>query len=222
MRIHYRCLVGVFTVLFAAVGQAQAGMIIQYADVGSDLFFSWSGSLNAAAGDGVDPPGGPTYATIAIQGDNPTFYSAPKSHPDYIFGIQYTGPNNPGYFATSAPQWGFSSHIMAGSTSTGLPFLFRLNNATSGTTSLDVWADWGPANSPIVGTMTIAGQSAASMGMVNGFTIQTNAGNIVFQAVEAAPTPEPASMALLAMGGGLLAFGRKRLGRRRQSADVAA
>jgi hypothetical protein len=39
---------------------------------------------------------------------------------------------------------------------------------------------------------------------------------------DASPTPEPASMALLAMGGGLLAFGRKKLSRRRQPADVAA
>jgi hypothetical protein len=39
---------------------------------------------------------------------------------------------------------------------------------------------------------------------------------------DASPTPEPASMALLAMGGGLLAFGRKRLSRRRQSAEVLA
>jgi hypothetical protein len=38
---------------------------------------------------------------------------------------------------------------------------------------------------------------------------------------EAAPTPEPASMALLAMGGGLLAFGRKRFGRR-QTANLTA
>jgi autoaggregation protein RapA/B/C len=42
----------------------------------------------------------------------------------------------------------------------------------------------------------------------------------VFGVAEASPTPEPASMALLAMGGGLLAFGRKRLSRRRHSADV--
>jgi hypothetical protein len=39
-------------------------------------------------------------------------------------------------------------------------------------------------------------------------------------AVEA--TPEPASMALLAMGGGLLAFGRKRLNRRRQTAELTS
>ena len=39
---------------------------------------------------------------------------------------------------------------------------------------------------------------------------------------DATPTPEPASMALLAMGGGLLAFGRKRLSRRCQLADAVA
>jgi hypothetical protein len=38
----------------------------------------------------------------------------------------------------------------------------------------------------------------------------------------AEPTPEPASMALLAMGGGLLAFGRKRLSRRQKTAEVVA
>lgn len=38
----------------------------------------------------------------------------------------------------------------------------------------------------------------------------------------ASTVPEPASMALLAMGGGLLAFGRKKLNRRPQTADLAA
>ena len=42
-----------------------------------------------------------------------------------------------------------------------------------------------------------------------------------FNAVDAQATPEPASMALLAMGGGLLAVGRKKL-RRRQPAEPAA
>ncbi len=39
--------------------------------------------------------------------------------------------------------------------------------------------------------------------------------------LETASTPEPASMALLAMGGGLLAFGRKKLGRK-QTAELTA
>ena len=40
--------------------------------------------------------------------------------------------------------------------------------------------------------------------------------------IETASTPEPASMALLAMGGGLLAFGRKRLSRQKPMADRTA
>jgi hypothetical protein len=53
----------------------------------------------------------------------------------------------------------------------------------------------------------------------HGWTVNTG----VFRATaDAAQTPEPASMALLAMGGGLLAFGRKRLGRRQKTADLTA
>ena len=177
---------------------ANAGLIIEYSDVGTDLLFSWSGSLNAIAGDGIDPIGGPTYATIGVQssGNNPTFYSAPLSHPPGVSGVTYTGANNPGLFATNAPTW---SSFMTGSTSTGLPFLFRVNNAISGTTSVNIWADWGAANTAFSGTMTIAGQSIASMGMVDGYNLQLNIGNITFQEA-GVNVPEPSTLAIFALG----------------------
>jgi hypothetical protein len=174
---------------------ANADMIIEYSDVGSDLFFSWSGSLNATAGDGV-PNGGPIYATIGVQsgGNNPTFYSAPASFS--ITSTLYLGPNNPGLFATLAPVW---TSFMPGSTSTGDSFMFRVNNAVTGTTSVNVWGDWGPSGAPITGTMTIAGQSRASMGIVDGYAVQLNVGNIAFRDASVA-VPEPSTLALLGIG----------------------
>lgn len=186
---------------------SHASVVIEYSDVGSDLFFSWSGSLNVIAGDGIDPPGGPTYATIGIQssGNWPTFYSAPQSHPPGI-GVSYTGTNNPGLFATSAPD--FTQSIMPGSTSTGLPFLFRINNALTGTTAVNIWADWGAANTLFTGTMTIANQSIASMGMVDGYSLQTNIGDISFVAVSAVPVPAAVWLFGTALIG-LVGFGKR-------------
>ena len=201
-----KLLFALLPLLFLNSQFAHADVVIEYSDVGSDLVFSWSGSLNIALGDGFDPPGGPSFATIGVQGagNEPTFYSAPQSQPP-ISTPTYTGPNNPGLFATTAPPFG--SGIMPGSTSTGLPFMFRVNNAVSGTTFVQMWGDWGAANTPITGTMTIANQSIASMGMVNGYTIGLSVGNISFQASQ---VPEPSSFAFLGLAAMGMAYRRKK------------
>ena len=141
-------------VFFAAMfGQANAVVIISYSDIGSDLVFNYSGSLNTAIAAGSSFS--TQYATIGIQSSSdPTFYSASSGYRETL-SVNYLGPNNPGLFATNAPSF---MNVMPGSSSSGTSFMVRLNNATSGsgTTSVDLYGNWGAANAPIVGVLTIA------------------------------------------------------------------
>ena len=131
-----------------------------------------------------------------------TFYSAPRMLPHRLQiddSISYLGTNNPGLFATLAPDWSQTPGIMPGSSSTGLGFMFRVNNTFSGEiVSVDIWGDWGAANTPFSGTMTIANQSISSMGMVEGYSLQTSIGDITF--VNASAVPLPAGIYLFLSG----------------------
>ncbi|MCA9064875.1 MAG: PEP-CTERM sorting domain-containing protein [Planctomycetaceae bacterium] len=198
-------------VFFADV--THGDVIINASDTGGGLVLAFSGSLNATAGDGIPDPGSTARRTIGIQSlASPTFYSVPVgiAHPGSP-AITYTGPNNPGLFATNAPVY---NSIQGGATATGTAFMFRLNSATlgSGTTTIDFWADWGPANTPFSGALTLPGESIASQGIVDGFTIQTSAGNIVFSTTASA-VPEPSAVAVIGLGAmalGVVASRRKK------------
>lgn len=173
-----------------------ADVIITYADLGSDLVFNYSGTLDADASY-TGTSGGLVYATVGVQnsGNSPTFYSA-NGFWGGVPDVTYLGANNPGLFATNAPSF---TSVMPGSTASGTVFLFRVNRALTGTTSVNVWGDWGSAGSLINGSLTIAGQSRASLGLVDGYMLDLNIGSITFRDATHS-VPEPGTLTLLGLG----------------------
>lgn len=205
MKLRFLCLAGL--VLATMAGQVQAGgVIITYKDVGSDLQFNYSGSLNVATGFTFVQ----NYSTVSVQGgSSPLFYSA--SAEGYA-ATDFTVTHTAGSFATNLPTF---SPVQG--TRSGTSFLFRLNNGATGpATSVDLWGDWGAANTLINGQLTLTGQSAASIGMVDGWSLQTDWGSITFQ--KASAVPEPASIAMWSLGGLAVMIARRK---RQQTTMVA-
>lgn len=196
-------------VLVATAGQARADVIIHYRDVGSNLQFDYSGSLNVVA----TPYYSGTYATAAVVGgDAPIFYSL---GPNYSFGVSDASvTHTPGPFATNLPAYS----LPVQGTRSGTPFAFLLDGGIPGpATRLDLWGNWGAANSPINGQLVLTGQSSASIGMVNGWSVQTDWGSITFQQV-----PEPSTLAaFIAIGGCMAVFGAACCRHGRQPAATA-
>lgn len=162
---------------------AQADVVITFQDVGPDLHFDFSGSLNVSTlGGGAATD----YATVSLQsGVSPVFYSASFEN---FAGSDANVTHTPGAFATNLPSF---SPVQG--TSSGTSLLFRLNDGSPGpATSLDLSGDWGAENAPIDGQLILTGQSAAGIGMVDGWNAQTTWGSITFQATTAIPEPSAA------------------------------
>jgi hypothetical protein len=188
---------------------ARGDIVEGYQDVGSDLQFDWSGSLNLAG------PGS-FSSTLARIGAGA---SIPSSAYQYFYGFsgaygqsltnsftRTPGPNTEWIFGNAAD---FVSST-TGSSITGDTF------GMSFLTSNDTLTIFLPANyvagTAISGTMTIPNQSVSSTGISPAsFTLGGGAGVINFQAV-----PEPSSV-MLACGGLVGAAGM--LLRRRRSAS---
>lgn len=169
--------------LVATAGQLKASLIIIYQDIGSDLRFDYSGSLGVAANGNSFQ----AFATVSNQSGNPVFYSTGDSG-DYGFAGSSALTQTSGPFATNLPA--FAS---VQGTTTGTSFMFRLNGGIPDpASSISIWGNWGSANSPIVGQLIITDQSAASLGLVNGWQVTTTEwGSITFTAI-----PEPSSLVL--------------------------
>ena len=189
--------------LLIVVETSQAGLIITYQDVGSDLQFDYSGSLNIATASASSS----NLATVSLD-PNPVFFSA--SHQGFA-GQDDSVSGTSGLFATNLPTF---SSIQG--TRSGTSFLFRLNNPGQATENLQLWGDWGAANAPINGQLILTNQSANSIGMVDGWNVQTDWGSISFQALSVAPAPEPASMTLFAIGASFMGIAAARRRRREQ------
>ena len=161
----------VVCVAVLVAGQVRGNVIITYLDVGADLQFDISGSLSGVTVGGTNI----IYATASEQAlGSPVFYNSPS---DFSFvGIDFTVAHTAGPFATNLPAF----NAIDG-TSSGTGFLFRLTGGDPGpASSLELWGDWGAANAPINGQMILTNQSAAGIGMVNGWTVQTIWGDIAF------------------------------------------
>lgn len=204
-------------VLVAMVGQLKAGVIITYQDIGSDLRFDYSGSLS------VDSLGGQTYfgtfATASSQVLSPVFYSSGDSSEHRFVGDSNV-THTPGPFATNLPPY---SQVHG--TTTGTAFLFRLIQFNpERALYIQIWGDWGAANSPINGQLILPGQSAASLGMIDGWQAVTEWGSITFQAADTPSDviPEPSSLAIFGIGACVVGIGAARRRRRDKQRFAAA
>jgi len=207
----------VFVAVAALAGvvapSAHGDILVGYQDVGSDLRFDWSGSLNLAG------PGsfGSTLARIGAGA------SIPSSAYQYFYGFSGSygqsltnsftrtpGPNTEWIFGNAAD---FVSST-TGSSITGDTF------GMSFLTSNDTVTIFLPANyvagTNISGTMTIPNQSVSSTGLSDAsFTLGGGGGVITFQAV-----PEPTALALCGVAVAGLGFvGGSRCGRRPRSSS---
>ena len=183
------------------VKPARADVVITYQNVGLDLHFDFLGSLNVATSDTITR----NFATVSKQevGSgvfSPVFYSASE---EGFAGSDGSVTHTPGPFATNLPLF---SEIQG--TSSGTSFMFRLNDGDPGPAdSLSLWGDWGAAGAPINGQLILTDQSAAGIGMVDGWSAQTTWGSITFQA---AVIPEPTSALFLGCTGALACLRRRR------------
>ncbi len=181
-----------------------AGVIITYYDDGDDLFFDYAGSLNFSTK--TAPSESLTFWTVSMQpATGPVFYSANSK---VGYGNDSTVSHTSGLFATDLPPFadvqGYSS---------GTAFMFRLNNGHTGnTTSLGLWGNWGDANNAINGQLVLPGQTVLGIGMVDGWSAQTQWGTITFRdAASVSTVPEPTSLAIFGIGAlGLVASRRRR------------
>ncbi|WP_417738308.1 PEP-CTERM sorting domain-containing protein [Rosistilla oblonga] len=188
--------------------QLHAGVIITYYDDGVDLFFDYAGSLDADTGTGTIV--NENFSVISAIGTAQTvFYSTANG---YVFVGNDNGAKPQGLFATNirtdfTPQDGYSS---------GTGFMFGVNHTTDGTTvtnvSVSVWGNWGAANTPINGRLVLPGQTVLGIGMVDGWSAQTEWGTITFRdAASVSTVPEPTSLAIFGIGAlGLVASRRRR------------
>ena len=180
-----------FSVIAIVSPTALAGVIITYQDVGSNLQFDYAGSLNYTASGSSSYP----YGAVGLQGDyNPIFYNNPDEYgwlPDVSL-VSHTA----GLWGTSMSQVTCYTCSVA---SSGDTFMMRMNfnDSLPVADSLNIWGDWGAANTAFAGSLTVNG-SIASFGMVDGYTISTTGGDIVFR--NANSVPEPTTLALLALG----------------------
>ncbi len=206
------CAVMCVAVLVAPAGPVQAAIVITYQDVGTDLVFHYTGTLDVAIGGESTV----AYATASYQVSSPyvspVFYSTGTAT-RWGFAATYNSPlHTEGPYATNLPLW---TEPYVDGTTEGTGFMFRLNQlGPNGADSINIWGDWGAANSWIEGRLTLFDQSVETLGLIDGWQIQTPAGSITFVAdTTAAPIPEPTSLAIwsaIALGGLGLAYRRRK------------
>ncbi len=182
--------------------QLHAGVIITYHDDEHGLYFDFAGSLSVATGATMIND----FTTVSQQtGVGPVFYSATaQSTAQYNSSVAHTA----GIFAT-----GLQNYVPEEGVSLGTSFMFKLHYIAPGpATQISLWGDWGPANAPINGQLFLPGQTVLGIGMVDGWSAQTDWGTITFRdAASVSTVPEPTSLAIFGIGAlGLVASRRRR------------
>jgi hypothetical protein len=179
---------------------ARGDITVTYQDVGSDLQFNWSGSLNLAGPDSF----GSTLARIGAGA------SIPSSAYQYFYGFSGTYGQSLGNSFTRTPgpntEWLFGNAANFISSTTGASIsgdTFGMSFLTSNNTATIFLPANYVSGTNISGTMTVPGQSVSSTGL-SPASFSLNAGTsgvITFQAV-----PEPSILALCGVAAAGLGF----------------
>lgn len=204
--------VAIFVSCIIASSGAAANVIIEYEEVGSDLVFDYSGSLQLTGSGSLGPNSTNPFSAIGNQSSAPEYDSVFYSNPEFFV---FQG-NFPAAFSSNTPLWNFSWSGFLGSTS-GNTFMFRADYFRS---TVDLFLNNNyTAGSDIFGTLTIFNRSIADTGVTpQTFDIQS-VGSITVQAASddpaapvpddpaapvpddpAAPVPSPGTLALLSLG----------------------
>ena len=165
--------------LFFVARSADAGMIVNFWDDGTDTYFSYSGSLNLS---GMSLAGTNTVTDQYMTPNQGYFFNILGTYDGYGPAANISGPSS---YGTSG---------QANITSTGPVFGFNMYL---------VWVPHGySSNSPINGTGTVFGHTIDSLGIFPGVHTWTLASGdtIELSANSTTPVPEPATLALLSIG----------------------
>jgi hypothetical protein len=200
--------VAVATLAGFVAPSARGDIIVSYQDVGSDLQFSWSGSLDLSGGGSFSS----TLALIAAGASSGT-----STH-QYIYGFSGSYSTHIGNSFTRSPapntEWLFGNAADFISSTTGASILgdtFGMSFLTSNNTATIFLPANYVSGTAISGSMTIPNQSVSSTGLSPAsFTLGGGDGVISFQAV-----PEPSALALCVVAAAGLGFaGVRRRSRR--------
>ncbi|QDV13118.1 PEP-CTERM motif protein [Rosistilla oblonga] len=183
--------------------ELHAGVIITYYDNGEDLFFDYAGSLDADTGTIIP---GKRSVVSHIGASQTVFFSA-------VGGFGFVGNDNgashtPGLFATNIR----ADYVDEDGFSSGTGFMFGVLHGIDGSTvSMNLWGDWGLPNTAINGRLVLPGQTVLGIGMVDGWSAQTDWGTITFRdAASVSTVPEPTSLAIFGIGALSLVASRRR------------
>lgn len=183
--------------------QAEAGIIIEYSEVGSDLLMEYSGSLNFNHSSSSSSPLAGIGNQTAGATESSTFYSAPVG---YSFWATFSGVT-----ASGPAFWGAGvGGDYTGNTATGDDFMFRYNTNAN---SVDLWSLASYSTGDLIqGTLTVAGYSIASSGLIDWSVDLGTVGTIAIQAKNT--VPEPAALALFGLGIAGLGLSRRKKNRK--------
>ncbi|NMP33165.1 PEP-CTERM sorting domain-containing protein [Thalassotalea sp. M1531] len=185
--------------ILAISGIANAGLIVNVDNVGSNLVFSWSGSVNLDS-------------TLGLQDSNRSFSTRYDRQSFFrIAGQDQSGLDDYNLFFTSIPNWdsiGTNVTLLSG-TVAGEGLFFEQSSSPSSSTNQLWLSDGYISNSSIIGSMTFLNTNIASagfnigsytwawenQGVSDSLTLNVNSASSGGQGI-----PEPTTLAIFALG----------------------